>query len=796
MTGLGPQSLLFLVDLFILLCIAGVLLFFLASHRKHSYTSPISGGGLALFGLALGLVAYFGDSLRIIVSALPGATGITELLDAVVPAWLHWLLSRAAFLIVLAGLLLAVLQRRQAEIAMQSSAQKVSRAEEVIRSSEARFRYLFDTSQHSIFCYVFDPPLPINLPLDEQVRRSHDAIVTECNKHFAAAVGLPLDELIGTRMGILDGNQDAEAHFDYFSAFVKSDYRLSDYELIYKTPDGEDRAVRSSLTGIVSDGLLHRFWGTESDVLDLRKSKAALADRADYQKILSDISSRLVTANEHNGVDVLEYCVRALCRLFAADRSTLMWHDRSTGTTDLAIDWSDQGDQSLLPGSLALFPSTVKKLMKTKVVRINDIDELPAEFDSDRAALSALGFRSAIIVPLVVDGRAHGSSAYLQLQQKRVWTEQEVLDMQVFADLFASFILRLRSLNALNDALSELRQATERLEAENVYLRHEIKVTAGFDEIIGQSPGLLRCLNQVEMVADTTTAVLILGETGTGKELIARAIHQHSSRRDRALVKVNCAALPGNLIESELFGFEKGAFTGADRAKLGRFDLADGSTLFLDEIGDIPLELQGKLLRVLQDGEFERLGGSETIKVDVRLVAATNRNLREAVANGEFRSDLFYRISTFPIELPPLRSRGNDLLLLAEHFVRGQKKILGREISAVSADMMRQMRDYDWPGNIRELEGVVQRAIISSSGPILELAGSLSNRNDEPRADLPLVLSSNFGDLRKIERDHIVEILHSVSWKISGASGAAARLGLPASTLRSKMKKLGIVRPD
>ncbi len=780
------------VDLFILVGTAAILLVFFV--RRKSVNLQFRDIGLALFGLALGLVAFSGQLLLMIRSTLPGEAGITSMSGTLLPDWLHWLLTRSAFLLVMAGLLLAELRRRQDAVAMQSFAQTVSRAADCVRASEARFRSLFDTSQSSLFCYTFDPPLPIDLPLDEQVRRSHDAVLTECNQYFAAAVGLPIEELIGTRMGILDGNKDAAAHFDYFGSFVKNDYRLSDYELIYKTPEGDDRALRSSLTGIVSGGLLYRFWGAESDLLDLRQSQAALASRADYQRILSDISSRLVTANEQNGGEVLEHCVQTLCRFFGADRSTLLWHDIATGTTELGIDWSERDHNFLLPESMAPFPQIVKRLLRSDVVQISDIDALPAEFDSDRRALLAQGFRAAVILPLVVDGQARGSSAYMQQHDPRTWTEKEVADMQVFASLLANFVLRLLSVRALNNALSELRRATERLEAENVYLRDEIKVSARFDEIVGDSPALLHCLKQVDMVADTLTTVLILGETGTGKELIARAIHKRSSRNDRALVKVNCAALPANLIESELFGYEKGAFTGADRIKLGRFDLAHGSTLFLDEIGDLPLELQGKLLRVLQEGEFVRLGGGKTIKVDVRIVAATNRDLLEAVGNGSFRSDLYYRISAFPIEMPSLRSRGGDIRKLAEHFVKVQTQNLGREISAISADMMRQMRDYDWPGNVRELEGVIQRAIISSSGPILELAGSLGGRQKEPRAVLPQVLRSNISGLRQIECDHIVDTLQETSWKIAGPRGAAVRLGIPASTLRSKMKKLGIER--
>jgi len=336
----------------------------------------------------------------------------------------------------------------------------------------------------------------------------------------------------------------------------------------------------------------------------------------------------------------------------------------------------------------------------------------------------------------------------------------------------------------------KLEEATERLEAENVYLRQEIELTHGFDEIVGQSDVVLRSLQLVEQVAPTRTPVLIMGETGTGKELVARAIHEVSDRCDRPLVKVNCAALPANLIESELFGHEKGAFTGAESVKRGRFDLADGSTLFLDEIGEIPVELQAKLLRVLQEGEFDRLGGSKTIKVDVRLVVATNRNLAQAVQAGEFRSDLYYRINTFPIEMPALRDRGDDIQLLTEHFVKSHAPRLGRDVSEISSEMMNQLRRYSWPGNVRELEGIVQRALISSSGPVLDLAEPLIDVTQEPDQH-----EGTVSDLKLVEREHIVAVLEDANWRISGTAGAAAKLGIPPSTLRSKMKKLSIVRP-
>ncbi|MEJ2366176.1 MAG: sigma 54-interacting transcriptional regulator, partial [Deltaproteobacteria bacterium] len=282
--------------------------------------------------------------------------------------------------------------------------------------------------------------------------------------------------------------------------------------------------------------------------------------------------------------------------------------------------------------------------------------------------------------------------------------------------------------------------------------------------------------------ADTT--VLILGETGTGKELVARAIHHLSRRKDRALVKVNCATLPSNLIESELFGHEKGAFTGAHARQLGRFEVANGATLFLDEIGELPLELQPKLLRVIQDGEFERLGSSGTIKVDVRLIAATNRNLEEEVRRGRFREDLWYRLNIFPITVPPLRERMEDIALLVDFFVDKISKRLGKSIESIPVSVMNTLEDYQWPGNVRELENVLERAVINSSGPKLHLVDELK----KPSKDLAAAQKT----LNEVERDYIVRVLEQTNWKVSGQNGAAEILGLDRSTLRARMRKLGI----
>ena len=341
---------------------------------------------------------------------------------------------------------------------------------------------------------------------------------------------------------------------------------------------------------------------------------------------------------------------------------------------------------------------------------------------------------------------------------------------------------------ALQTALTEVAQLQERLQAENSYLREEIRSDANFEEIVGRSPALMQVLHQVERVAVTDTTVLILGETGTGKELIARAIHNRSTRKDRPLVKVNCAALPSTLIESELFGHEKGAFTGAFTRKVGRFELADAGTIFLDEIGELPLDLQAKLLRVLQDGEFERLGAVQTTSVDVRVIAATNRNLVRHVASGNFREDLYYRLNVFPVTLPPLRERREDLPLLVWYFITRYQGKLGRTIERIPERTMAAFLAYHWPGNIRELANVIERALILSPGSTLSVDETLgASAPLDP--DLP-----STQDLEEIERAHILAVLEACQWRIKGAGQAAERLGLHPSTLYSRMKKLGIAR--
>ena len=366
----------------------------------------------------------------------------------------------------------------------------------------------------------------------------------------------------------------------------------------------------------------------------------------------------------------------------------------------------------------------------------------------------------------------------------------ETLEQQV-AERTAELVVAMKEVEKEKEkaetALSEIIKLKNQLEAERTYLVEEIKLENNQENIIGQSDGLKYVLYKVEQIAGSDTTVLVLGETGTGKELVARAIHGSSPRKRRALIKVNCAALPSNLIESELFGHEKGAFTGSDGRHLGRFEVANGATLFLDEIGELPLELQPKLLRVLQDGEFERLGSSRTIKVDVRIIAATNRNLEEEVRKGRFREDLWYRLNVFPITMPPLRDRMEDIPLIVDFYVKKISKRMGKTIEMIPASVMNALQNYHWPGNVRELENVLERAVINSSGPKLRLADELKKPSKG--------LRNSKKTLDAVERDYIVQTLEQTHWKVGGKNSAAEILGLDRSTLRARMRKLGIQKP-
>jgi formate hydrogenlyase transcriptional activator len=390
------------------------------------------------------------------------------------------------------------------------------------------------------------------------------------------------------------------------------------------------------------------------------------------------------------------------------------------------------------------------------------------------------GILSALSVPLTAKAKVIGT---LNVGSREVGQYGE-WDSDLLLAIADQVVLAIQNMLAYE----EIAALKSRLEQENVYLQEERQAEAAWVDVVGESPAIQKVLESVRMVAGTDATVLVTGETGTGKELVVRAIHGLSGRKNKILVKVNCAALPSGVIESELFGHEKGAFTGALARRVGRFELANGGTLFLDEVGDLPLELQAKLLRVLQEGEFERVGGAQTLKVNVRMIAATNRDLKNAVEEGRFRADLFYRLNVFPIAIPPLRERLEDVPRLVRHFVMIYASKMGKPIGTISERVLSKLMAYGWPGNVRELQNVLERAVILSRTSRLELDDSLAAPVAGPRT------SAN-RTLEEIERDHIVSVLESVGWRVSGDHGAGKILGLKRTTLEARMSKLGIMRP-
>jgi len=410
----------------------------------------------------------------------------------------------------------------------------------------------------------------------------------------------------------------------------------------------------------------------------------------------------------------------------------------------------------------------------------------------ESAPLVRDGILSALSVPLKAQDRIIGT---LNVGSREVGRYGEA-DSELLHAIADQVVLAIQNMLSYE----EIAALKHRLEQENLYLQEEARADAEFADVVGDSPGIRKVLANVRMVAGTESTVLVTGETGTGKEMVVRALHDLSRRKDKILVKVNCAALPGGVIESELFGHEKGAFTGALTRRAGRFELAHGGTLFLDEVGDLPLELQAKLLRVLQDGEFERVGGTQTLKMNVRVVAATNRELARAVEEGRFRADLFYRLNVFPILIPPLRERREDVPRLARHFAMLYAARMGKRISVIDDTVLSRLAAYSWPGNVRELQNVIERAVILSTSGRLVLDDPLAAAEPPALAAAGpgALLAAGTGatrTLEEIEREHILSVLESVGWRVGGDHGAARLLGLKRTTLEARMSRLGISRP-
>jgi formate hydrogenlyase transcriptional activator len=522
-----------------------------------------------------------------------------------------------------------------------------------------------------------------------------------------------------------------------------------------------------------------------------------LAHERDRLRVLLEINNVLVTSRELP--ELFRGIISTLKRVIQHDYTSLALLDPSSGLLKIhALDFP--GHPGLLKQEITISRdvspsgqaiSTGQPLL----LRGAELDRYSSEVIR---ILRSEGIQTVTCVPLTSHANTFGS---LNLASRRTdaFTPQDIELLQQVAGQIAIAVE-----NAL--AFKEIDALKNKLAVEKLYLEEEIRSEFNFEEIIGESPALKRALAQVELAAPAGTTVLLLGETGTGKELFARAIHNLSPRRDRTFVKINCAAIPSGLLESELFGHERGAFTGAINQKIGRFELADRGTLFLDEVGDIPLELQPKLLRVLQEQEFERLGSNRTQRVDVRVVAATHQDLSRLVAERSFRSDLYYRLNVFPIHIPALRERFEDIPLLVRYFVQRFSRSLNKAVEYIPADAMDALAQYSWPGNVRELENLIERAVLLSPGkelrvPLSELKSStLMPADADPSSAFasftsPTPSASSISTLEEAERQHILRALKQTQWRIAGPKGAANLLGMKRTTLQARMRKLGIRRP-
>jgi transcriptional regulator with GAF, ATPase, and Fis domain len=510
-----------------------------------------------------------------------------------------------------------------------------------------------------------------------------------------------------------------------------------------------------------------------------------LEDRLQFERLLVQLASGFVGLPADRVDDAIETAQRRIGETLGLDRSSL-FQLSPDGEMILTHSWVAPGFEPY-PSRINArehFPWVLQKVLRGEVIRYSSHTELPPEAARDLETFRQHGPKSTVVFPLAAGGVAFGGLAFGMLREERRWTEDLVARLRLVASLFESTLARKRSEERLHHALAEVRRLQEQLQQEKVYLQQEVKTLHGNGEIIGTSRALREVLVQVDRVAPTEATVLLLGETGTGKELLAEAIHARSPRHDRVLIKVNCAALSPTLIEAELFGREKGAYTGALSRQAGRFELADGSTLFLDEVAELPPDLQAKLLRVVQDGQFERLGGTKTLRVNVRIIAASNRDLATAVAAGSFREDLYYRLNAFPIVVPPLRERPEDIPALAWSFARQVGDSLGKPVERIPHEVMTELQRYAWPGNVRELRNLIERAIILADSSTLRLPpGPATERQGA------------WATLEGVERSHILKVLERTGWRIRGAGGAAEILGLKPTTLEARTKKLGIRRP-
>ena len=541
-------------------------------------------------------------------------------------------------------------------------------------------------------------------------------------------------------------------------------------ELIGRRRDGSEFPIEVRLNALTTD---HGTFAL-AVVADItarrhaeRASRLIAEGQLEFERLVAELSASFINLPADGVDDAMREAFRRIGEALDLDRCTF-FRIQPDGHAVAPVFWHRAG---VLPPPAPVSlkeqcPWVYETMLAGRIICFASVDEMPNPVD--RASYRSFGVRSAVTVPLSVGGRVVGAVGFNAIRQERAWPPDVVHRLRVFASAFGGVLARRQSHEALQRALEEVSRLRDQLQAENVYLRTEALERQGTGNIVGNSAAVRHVLDQIQLVSMTDSTVLLLGETGTGKELFATQIHELSARRARAMVRVNCAAIPVTLLESELFGREKGAFTGALARQVGRFELADRSTIFLDEIGDLPVDVQVKLLRVLEEQQIERLGNPKPIRVDTRIIAATHRNLEQRISEDAFREDLFYRLNVFPIHVPPLRDRVEDIPLLVWRFVEEFSRTFVKRIETIDKDNLTALQHYSWPGNIRELRNVVERAMITASGSRLIIPVPQSSAASSKRSP----------KLVDVEKDHIRSVLEGAGWRIRGAGGAAERLGL------------------
>jgi len=520
--------------------------------------------------------------------------------------------------------------------------------------------------------------------------------------------------------------------------------------------------------------------GSESD---RAAQRAAAEAHFAFEQLAAELSNDLINIPDADLAVAIERGLRRACDSLGLEGASVSMLSTDGGRLEVA-GWNDEPQARRgWPPERSLYPDLTARAAGGGLVSVASVADIATNLD--RQSFQASGLKSVLIAPLLVGGHVLGTLCLAATRAERHWSDEDVKRAGVLAGVFDQVLERRQREETLRSALAEVRSLKEELHIENPSLR-KIRRAEMTSLPVGDSPAARRVMELIEQVSATDSTVLLLGETGTGKEVFASRIHELGSRRHRPMVRVNCAAIPSTLIESELFGREKGAFTGALARQVGRFELADKATIFLDEIGDLPLDVQVKLLRVLEEGQIERLGSPKSIKVDTRIIAATHQDLQQRIADGVFREDLFYRLNVFPIRVPPLRERVEDIPNLVWQFVGEFSKAFGKRIESISNESIKSLQQYPWPGNIRELRNIVERATIVCTGPRLTIAVPPSS-NTAARRSLKLV---------DVERQHLRAVLESTHWRVRGEGGAAARLGLKPTTLETRMARLGLRRPD